>query len=987
MKKHFKLVLFVVLFTCTTLPAWGQASTQGKEFWVSSTLVCSPNKATPAPYIAISAEKACTVKIEGGVGNAISITQQVAAGSWNEFGNGNTSQTNPNAGMVKVPMDASKWYPTSMSDASQVRTLAGQKNMYGLHITATENVSVYVILSSTNSMDASNILPVTALGSEYYTQDYWPIVKSDFNNTVSMVTILATEDGTKVDIIPNGNTYDGHNDGQLYTVELVKGQTYYLMSEVDKQITGTHIQARDNKKIAVYCGVPLTNLPTDIAARDCLFEQSMPVEYWGTQFIVTRSLQKNGNLIGITATVDGTELKVDGYQQAFINQGETFYMMLQSTNDPNGNKPGTSPIDLVVTADVAYIETSCPSAVYNYDTGNSYKGKNGDEIDNSKGDPSSIWVSPIQQKINAITFGTCYTNKTQDHFLNVVTETATCNDTKLIALYGQNTLDKTSLLTWTPVPGNTRYSYARAKIGDSSTAQYSVFRLSNPKGVLATVYGNGNDESYAYSAGSAAVEQGVNVEGITFPDGYRNTTDKFCIGSELSFDANVGSDEITRVDWDFGDGITENNGTVQISHQYTTPGWYDVKANLYGHQVCTDESDQYIGSVSFSFRVVRTDTVTGSVAERICISPDSILDGTKLTAEQVAELLVNGENEIVPVGELLIGGCYDTVLVNYHPYGLETIEETTTLNLEILPGEESVYCPELKKSLTSSVEDTVITTNEYGCNHYHPYFVKVKACLYMNLENDPKLLSVCEGQTLEVGYKKRGDVENARLIIEPQSVAWLDNTSTNTSTNEAPVPPASEDMTVPNPVIDLAFGWTDGIDDGIIHENPDGSGTLVLPTQTLKPGIYDLTLELTDASEECLNTDTFLTRTITIKYPESVVVQKFVNVLAVLNAQYNGGYEFVGFQWYKNGEILPGETGAVYHTIAPFSVGDTYSVELTDAAGNKLPSCDFEIKTEPGYNTIQEEGEEEPAQKLIQNNRIVIRRDGQTYNIFGQKVR
>ena len=99
MKKQLKSLLLVAIFACTTLPAWSQASTQGKEFWVSSTLVCSPDKATPAPYIAISAEKACTVNIQGGLNNAINITQQVAAGSWNEFGNGTTSQTNPNQGM------------------------------------------------------------------------------------------------------------------------------------------------------------------------------------------------------------------------------------------------------------------------------------------------------------------------------------------------------------------------------------------------------------------------------------------------------------------------------------------------------------------------------------------------------------------------------------------------------------------------------------------------------------------------------------------------------------------------------------------------------------------------------------------------------------------------------------------------------------------------------------------------------------------------
>ena len=380
MKKQLIAFLLVTLFAGITSSAWGQSSTQGKDFWVSSSLVCSPDKATPAPYIAVSAEKACTVKIEGGIGNAINITQQVAAGSWNEFGNGTVSQTNPNAGMIKVPMDASKWYPTNISNANNVYSLAGQKNMYGLHITATEDISVYVILSSTHSMDASNILPMTALGSEYYTQDYWSKVKSDFPDAVGLTTILGTEDGTKVDIIPNGNTYDGHLAGQLYTIDLNKGQTYYLITEKGGSLSGTHIKAKNDRKIAIYCGVPITNIPTGIAARDCLFEQPMPIEYWGTQFIATRSLEKNGNLIGITATQRDTEIKIDGYTQAYINEGETYYIMLQGSGDPNGNKAGDSPIDQVITQDVVYIETSCPCAVYNYDTGNSYKGKCNDEI-------------------------------------------------------------------------------------------------------------------------------------------------------------------------------------------------------------------------------------------------------------------------------------------------------------------------------------------------------------------------------------------------------------------------------------------------------------------------------------------------------------------------------------------------------------------------------------------------------------------------------
>ena len=113
---------------------------------------------------------------------------------------------------------------------------------------------------------------------------------------------------------------------------------------------------------------------------------------------------------------------------------------------------------------------------------------------------------------------------TKEHFLNIVAETATCQNTRLTAIYGANRLDKTNLLVWIPVPGNPAYSYARAKIGDASTTNFSVFSLENAKGFIAQIYGNGEDESYAYSAGSAAVEQGVNVNGETFTNGYISET-------------------------------------------------------------------------------------------------------------------------------------------------------------------------------------------------------------------------------------------------------------------------------------------------------------------------------------------------------------------------------------------------------------------------------------------------------------------------------
>lgn len=937
MKKQLKSLLLVAFFACTTLPAWSQASTQGKEFWVSSTLVCSPDKATPAPYIAISAEKACTVNIQGGLNNAINITQQVAAGSWNEFGNGTTSQTNPNQGMIKVPMDASKWYPTAMSNANNVSTLAGQKNMYGLHITATENISVYVILSSLHSMDASNILPLTALGSEYYTQDYWSKVKSDFADAVGLTTILGTEDNTTIDIIPNGDTFDGHLSGQLYTITLNQGETYYMVTKKGDRLTGTHITARQDKKIAVYCGVPITNIPTGIAARDCLFEQPMPVEYWGTQFIVTRSLEKNGNLIGITATQRGTEIKVDGYTQATINEGETYYIMLQSAGDPNGNKPGESPIDLVVTADAAYIETSCPCAVYNYDTGNSYKGKTTDEIVGGKGDPSSVWVSPIQQKINKITFGTCYTDKTKDHFLNVVTETATCQNTKLIALYGATQLDKTSLLVWTPVPGNPTYSYARAQIGNEASKNYSVFRLENSKGFTATVYGNGEDESYAYSAGSAAVEQGVNVNGVTFTNGFRSD-EKFCFGDSVEFDAKVGTDDITRVDWYFGDGTTEAHGQAQTQHTYTSPGWYDVTADLYGHQVCTNEDEMFLGQVSFSFLVYRPDTLMGTVQPTECVK----LEDYKARKEYWDEKILHGDMDTVQEN------CYDDVVLNFVTYSAEKEEFLDTLKgQDLVQGYNGLWY-----DASTDVVDTLKDPYS-GCNIYRHYYVKVITCLNLDVHNTPSTQHVCPGETFNVTYTKhKGNIDG-----------------------------------------DAIFRVAGYPDQTILMDDKVTNGSFTLPISDIKkPGYYSGKLLVNDLYCPDRNPKEY-TIDFTVYYPDSIFKFKFNNVLAMYKPGHGGnsGYEFSNYEWHlirgvQDTVMAAGPEVSILYLGqgVTFQSGDVVYVVLTDKDGMTLPSCQQVITNVKDFNPQPQNA---PATKQLIDRRIVIKKGEQSYNIYGQRIR
>lgn len=81
-----------------------------------------------------------------------------------------------------------------------------------------------------------------------------------------------------------------------------------------------------------------------------------------------------------------------------------------------------------------------------------------------------------------------------------------------------------------------------------------------------------------------------------------------------------------------------------------------------------------------------------------------------------------------------------------------------------------------------------------------------------------------------------------------------------------------------------------------------------------------------------------------IRYPSETVVQRWNDVLAVTNGEYNGGYEFVAYQWYKGESVLEGAIFSNYYT-GEDEVLDTaseYSVLLVRAEdGVSQMTCPF----------------------------------------------
>ena len=119
------------------------------------------------------------------------------------------------------------------------------KNNKSIHITSSQQVTVYAMNMSYFSSDATNILPITALDTVYYQISYLPI-QMPGQTHFDAYAIIATEDHTEI-----------FHDGAPITT-LHKGQVYYRTALQD-DMTGAHITA--NKPVALFAMNPLARIP------------------------------------------------------------------------------------------------------------------------------------------------------------------------------------------------------------------------------------------------------------------------------------------------------------------------------------------------------------------------------------------------------------------------------------------------------------------------------------------------------------------------------------------------------------------------------------------------------------------------------------------------------------------------------------------------------------------------------------------------------
>ena len=469
---YYKVILLSILCLIISHAIFAQDfSNKGKDFWVVYSGHIDALNSRMALYISSNVNTSGTVSVNGQSTNFTVTANQVTVVQL-------TSST--------IPSNADAYLANN--NVNQLEVIGINK---GIHIESQNPVVVYSHILNSARSGSTLVLPTKVLGREYVVATYKStgnIVPITGNGAESQKNtqfeIIATEDGTNVEITPTSSDYNKrHLANVTFDTLLNKGDVYQYQSFED--LTGTKIRtvAVSNlscKKIAVYAGSTWTAMGCSSAGSgDNLYQQLFPTSSWGKHYYTSPSINRKYDLFRILVQDPTAIVYVNGNALSTANLiNNSFYEISTLGDNTYRDIYSDQPISVIQ----YFITMQCDGS--------------------NAGDPEMIVLNPIEQTLNDITVMSARRDLTppntniSSHFLNIIYKSSAFSSLKIDG----------AAPTANPIEmGSTGYSYIQEDVTNSTNSSPS-HKIVCDTGFICIAYGYGNVESYGYNAGTNVID-------------------------------------------------------------------------------------------------------------------------------------------------------------------------------------------------------------------------------------------------------------------------------------------------------------------------------------------------------------------------------------------------------------------------------------------------------------------------------------------------
>ncbi len=250
------------------------------------------------------------------------------------------------------------------------------------------------------STDASLLIPITALGNQYYVFSY----PGSGSNSPSTVSIVATEDDTEVTFNPTVEMLSGGPvpASGSFTTTLNAFEHLQILASGTGDLNSSLVSA--SNPVAVFSGVLCAVIPAGSSCCDHIEQQMPPVQSWGWTYLAATPAQRASEKAywRIMAALDNTTLSFEPASMSSynttLNAGEFLEIdtdqsfLVSSAADPNEPDPENDPPILVN----QYIKSAYQAA--------SESGTTFGALGNLAGDPAMALSVPVEQYLNEYIF-------------------------------------------------------------------------------------------------------------------------------------------------------------------------------------------------------------------------------------------------------------------------------------------------------------------------------------------------------------------------------------------------------------------------------------------------------------------------------------------------------------------------------------------------------------------------------------------------------